>query len=275
MTLSRIPTNTRIKKSMDPGKKKILFVLGLIFAIIVLYGLYSLKQKVVPDSNAKIPVNVQSGDQPLPKKQSIIINAGGFPLNIRADHDAGSKKVGEIPDKTKVEVQAEIDGWYQISYGGKNGWISKKYTILADQSQPAQTQGANLQTFTGSGFSFKYSKDWNVQNYSAQDMAAWVAISNSQLPANPPAGSYFIPIEIKVYTGANKPTGGFRTDAATQKAPISVGGVSGTKYSYTSSDTSTQVNTVEVVKGSSVYDFYDNGGYLDDLNKILSTFIFN
>ncbi len=274
MTLSKIPTNSRIKKGMDPGKKKILFVLGLIFAVIVLYGLYSLKQKVTPSGNAKIPVRVESGDQPLPKKQEITINAGGFPLNIRADHDSNSKKIGEIPDKTKTEIQAELDGWYQISYKGKTGWISKKYTILADSAAPA-TQDANSQTFTGNGFTFQYAKDWNIQNYTSPDLAAWVAVSNSQLPATPPTGSYFIPIEIKVYSGANKPSGGFRTDPATQKAAISVGGANGTKYTYTNSDTSTQVNTVEIAKGDSVYDFNDNGGYMDDLNKILNTFTFN
>ena len=275
MTLSKIPTGNKYKRGIDPGKKKILFVLGLIFVVIVLYGLYSLKKKVTPDGNAKIPIKVESGDQPLPQKQTITINTGGFPLNIRADHDAKSKKIGEIPDKTKTEIKAELDGWYQISFKGKTGWISKKYTISIDSSQSTQTQDSSLQTFTGSGFTFKYAKDWNAQNYNTTDGSVWVAVSNSQLPASPPAGSYFIPIEVKVYSGASKPSGGFRTDPVTQKASVSVGGVTGTKYTYTNSDTSTQVNTVEIVRGNSVYDFNDNGGYWDDLNKLLGSFTFN
>ena len=44
MTLSKIPKTNRIKKGIDPKKKKILFVLGLIFVLVVLYGIYSLKR---------------------------------------------------------------------------------------------------------------------------------------------------------------------------------------------------------------------------------------
>lgn len=274
MALSRIPTNTRIKKGMEPGKKKILFVLGIIFTLIVIFGIYNLK-KVVPGNKEKIPVKVQTGDQPMAKKINVVINTGGGPLNIRKDHDAKSEKVGEIPDKTKVEVQEEIDGWYKISYNGKDGWISKKYTTTEDSAQTQAQTDTNTQAFQGSGYSFKYPKDWYVQNYSGLDGSVWVALSNNQLPTEAPKGSYFIPLELKVYSSDKKPTGGFRTDASAKKEPVTVGGVSGTKYTYRNSDTSTEISVVEFERAGTLYDFYDNGGYGNDLNKILETFVFN
>ena len=271
--LSKIPTNTRIKKGIDLKKKKILFVLGLIFVLIVLYGIYNLK-KVVPGNKEKIPVKVQTGDQPMAKKLSVIINTGGGPLNIRSDHSEKSQKIGQIPDKTKVEVQEEIDGWYKISYNGKDGWISKKYTIIEDSASSSQSADANTQQFQGSGYTFKYPKDWDVQNYSGLDGSAWIALSNNQLPTEAPKGSYFIPLELKVYSSDKKPTGGFRTDASAKKEPASVGGVSGTKFTYVNSDTSTEINVVEFERAGTLYEFYDNGGYWEDLNKVLGTFVF-
>lgn len=269
MPLSKISTSNRFKKGMDPGKKKILFVLGIIFTLVVLFGIYNLK-KVVPINKEKIPVKVQTGDQPMAKKLSVIVSG---PLNMRKDHSTNSEKVGMIPDKTKVEVQEEIDGWYKINYNGKDGWISKKYTVLVDDtSQPVQNDG---QTFQGSGYSFKYPKDWYSQNYSGLDGSVWVALSNNQLPTEAPKGSYFIPLELKVYSSDKKPTGSFRTDASAKKEPVTVGGVSGTKYTYLNSDTSTEINVVEFERGGTLYDFYENGGYGDDLNKVLGTFTFS
>lgn len=271
--LSKIPTNTRIKKGMDPGKKKILFVLGLIFIVIVFYGIYNLK-KVVPSNKEKISIKVESGDRPMAKKLNVAINTGGGPLNIRKDHDEKSEKIGQIPDKTKVEVSEEIDGWYKIAYNGKEGWISKKYTVLETDAPAPKAEDADWQVFKGSGYTFKYPKDWNVQNYSGLDGSVWIAISNNQLPTEAPKGSYFVPTELKVYAVDKKPTGGFRTDASTKKEPINVGGAAGTKYNYVNADTSTEINVVEFEHGGAVYNFYDNGGYLEDLNKILGTFTF-
>ncbi len=273
MALSKIPTNTKFKRGMDPGKKKILFVLGIIFSIIVLFGIYNLK-KVVPGNKEKIPIKIQSGDQPMAKKLSVIINTGGGPLNIRKNHDAKSDKVGQIPDKTKVEVQEEIDGWYKISYNGKDGWVSKTYTISADAPKTAPPANSDGQAFQGSGYTFKYAKDWNLQNYPTLDGSVRVAISNNQLPADPPAGTYFVPIELKVYPSGKKPAGNFRTDPAAKKEPLKVGGVDATKYTFINTDTSTEINVVEFERAGSLYDFYDNGGYLEDLNNILGTFTF-
>jgi hypothetical protein len=273
MTLSRIPKNNRIKRGIDPKKKKILFVLGLIFVLVVLYGIYSLK-RVVPNEESKQQVKVETGDRPVAKNITVTVNTGGYPLNIRADHDGKAEKIGEIPDKTSIEVKEEIDGWYKISYEGKDGWISKKYTTLNSDTKD-QTADTGRQTFQGSGYTFNYPGDWNIQNYSGLDGSVWVALSNNELPAEAPKGSYFIPLELKVYSSDKKPTGSFRTDAKTKKEAVTVGGVNATKYTYLDTDTSTEINAVEFEQGGTVYDFYDNGGYWEDLNKILNTFTFN
>ena len=197
-----------------------------------------------------------------------------LPLNIRANHDEKSEKIGEVPDKTSVEVEEEIDGWYKISYEGKNGWISKKYTTLNSDTED-RAEGSNGQVFQGSGYSFTYPKDWNIQNYSGLDGSVWVALSSNALPAEAPEGSYFIPLELKVYSPDKKPTGNFRTDAKTKKEAVTVNGINATKYTYLDSDTSTEINVVEFERNGTVYSFYDNGGYWEDLNKMLTTFAFS
>lgn len=271
--LSKISTNTRIKKGLDPAKKKVLFVLGLIFTVVVIYGFYSLKNHI-PNGKEKIPIKLETGDRPMKKKLNIIIKTDGYPLNMRENHDDKSNKIGQIPDKTKLEAEEEIDGWYKVTYNGKTGWISKKYTILESDVVPV-SGNADGQQFKGAGYTFKYPKDWYTQNYTGTDGSVWIAFSNNQLPVEAPKGSYFVPIELKVYSSDKKPTGGFRTDASAKKEPAKMGGVDGTRYTYISSETSTEINVVEIERGGNIYDFYDNGGYLEDLNKILGTFIFS
>ena len=51
------------------------------------------------------------------------------PLRVRAEPDARSKVLAQIPKNSVVPVFQESKNWYQIEYQtDKKGWISKKYT---------------------------------------------------------------------------------------------------------------------------------------------------
>lgn len=268
--LSRISTKPRYGK-LDSKKKKILFVLALIFVSVVFYGLYNLS-KVTPENEEKITINLSTGDQPVKKELKVTVNAEGQPLNLRKDPGEAGEKIGQIPDQTVLTVQEELNGWYKVNYDSHEGWISKQFTIIIDETKKPEVEATkNWQKFTGSGYAFKYPDSWQSQNYTVGDSPIWIGFSNTQLPKEP---GIFLPIELKVFSKANKPSGGFRTDPAAKKETLTVSGIPATKYTFVSAETSTEINVVEFEKGENTYNFYDNGGYLQDLLNILNTLEF-
>lgn len=273
--LSRVSTKSSYKKGLDPSKKKIFFILGIIFIGIVFYGLTNLS-KIRPTNVDKIPLKVETGDKPVVQVINITVNSEGQPLNIRKEYDGKSEKVGQVPDKTTLVAEEERDGWYRIKYNGKEGWIAKKYTLLvvAQTGTTTENKTANWPQFKGTGYTFKFPVTWSQRNYTTSDSLVWIAFSNTDLPLDAPKGAV-IPIELKVYPIASKPSGGFRADPVAKKEIVKVSGVDATKYTYLSPETSTEINVFEFENGGNVYNFYDNGGYLEDLNSILSTFLFS
>lgn len=270
--LSRVPTKTRIKRGMNPAKKKVLFVLGIIFTGIVLYGLYNIKTHI-PDGKDKISIKTESGDNPIAKKISVVVSTDGYPLNMRDDHSEGAQKIGQIPDGTVLEAKEEIEGWYKVSYDGKEGWISKEYAKpKASVVSKKAVVGSTTQTFQSTGFTFKYDKNWYAKEYKKSDGTSWVAVASSQLPQAAKESSYFVPIKLKIYPASQKASDGFRSSKSTKKSSMKVNGISAIRYTFIDSESSTEINVVELEKSGKVYDFYDNGGYLEDLKKILSTF---
>lgn len=273
--LSRVPTNMRVKKGMDPAKKKIFFVLGIIFTGIVLYGGYNIKTHL-PENKEKIPLKIESGDRPMAKRLKIVIKTDGYPLNLRSDSSQDSGVVGQIPDGTELIVEEEIDGWYKVSYEGKEGWVSKEYTVLKSsgkkKEEKVQTSG---QIFKGDSYTFKYPDQWYASEYKNQDGTKWVAVSSSQLSSTAPKGDYFVPLELRIYSLEEKPETNFKAIKSVKKSAMKVGGVKALKYTFVSPDTSTETNVVEFEYKGKVYNFYDNGGYLEDLKKVLGTFVFN
>ncbi len=269
--LSKIPTKTRYRSNFDSKKKKILFVLALIFIGVVFYGLYNLS-KVAPVNEEKIPIKISTGDQPMTKEIKVVVNTEGHPLNIRKEGNETSDKIGQIPDKTQITVQQELNGWYKVVYYDQEGWISKQYTVLIDENQSPQVdKTANWQRFTGSGYAFKYPQGWHSQNYTVGETPIRIGFSNNELPKEP---GVFLPIELKVYSKVNKPSDDFRDDPGVQKENLKVAGVEAVRYTFVSYESSTEINIIEFEYGESVYNFYDNGGYLEDLKTILNTFEF-
>ena len=56
------------------------------------------------------------------------------PLRVRAEPDARSKVLAQIPKGSVVPVFQEGKDWFEIEYQrGKKGWISKKYSVLINK----------------------------------------------------------------------------------------------------------------------------------------------
>ncbi len=60
-------------------------------------------------------------------------------LKVRTQPNTSAEVLGSIEKGTKVETYGLKDGWYEIKYNGKTGYISEKYTSLTDPSESTQT----------------------------------------------------------------------------------------------------------------------------------------
>ncbi len=58
---------------------------------------------------------------------TVTVKTSGDTLNLRADNNSSSEKLGEIPNGTVLKTTQIIDGWAKVNYDGKVGWISLKY----------------------------------------------------------------------------------------------------------------------------------------------------
>ena len=60
-------------------------------------------------------------------------------LKVRAQPNTSAEVLGTLKKGTKVETYGLKDGWYEIKYEGKTGYISAKYTTETDPSTPTPT----------------------------------------------------------------------------------------------------------------------------------------
>ena len=60
------------------------------------------------------------------------INTPGGKLNVRRDPGAKSKLVTSVPNHTLVEIGEETDGWVQITYKKKTGYVQREYLLMPD-----------------------------------------------------------------------------------------------------------------------------------------------
>jgi hypothetical protein len=264
----------KVKKAplSDRRKKVILSVLLVFSVFFIVYGIYNLKQ-IVPVSGKKEEVKVETGDRPL-KQSKFVYTTADKGLSLRKDRDQNSERLVLIPNKTKLEATEELDGWYQVTYEGKTGWISKQYTTM---DAPETDQFSSWQVFSTTTFKIKYPVGWKVKDYGADSnnkVAQLIAFSNLDLPDTIPTGTEFIaPITIKVTNKTiEEAKASYTSISGVTTEPISVGSLSGDKYVYTSTLSNTQMTAVVVSTGSNVMILDEAGGYAEDLLNMIKTF---
>ena len=65
-----------------------------------------------------------------------IIQVSGY-LNIRENPESGDTVVGKLMDGSACEILEELDGWYKITSGGIEGYISNEYVLTGDAAKEA------------------------------------------------------------------------------------------------------------------------------------------
>jgi len=264
--MKKSPLATRRNRAIMIGAAGLLLLVGVVFA-------YNLTNKKSSDSG-KVEIKLDTGDRPIAKEDPVYVNADGG-LSLRSDRNPNSQRMELIPNGTKLVATQELDGWYQVSYNDKTGWVSKQYTTkIAPAEDPAKDWGIFTST---SGYKVKYQTGWKAQDYGKNELlkaSSLVAFSNLDLPSTIPAGSEFIaPVTIAVSTKSLDEAGKtFSTIAGVQTEAISVGGLPGTKYTYTSTTSNTQMTAIVVAGSGKVFILSEGGGYAEDLLKMAATF---
>lgn len=252
------------------------FVLLVVIAIPATYGIMNL-MRLTPKEAKKENLDVEMGDRPIEKTIKIVVKADGG-LNMRKEPDVGSEKIGKIPDGTKLEAKKELNGWYNVDFDGKNGWISKEFTVLEEKAKPDESSDWLTFTSDAYGFSVKYPRDWSYKDYGMSqggESLGFVAFSFSELPASIPQGTpLFVPIEVKLSTKSlDELKAPYEGMAQKTVSEVDISGIKGIKYVYADSSDSTEKTKIFFSYKGKSYMIAENGGYQEDLDKFLKTMV--
>ncbi|MDD5693058.1 MAG: SH3 domain-containing protein [Patescibacteria group bacterium] len=256
-------------------KKRVIISVILAFALFfIFYGFYKVNS-LKPSDGKKQDVKVETGDRPLKKTTTIYINADGG-LSLRKERSSKSERLTLIPNKTQLEASQELDGWYKVSYNGKEGWIAKEYTTT---QAPAEDPAKGWTTYSNAtyGFKVRYPLGWKYQDYGANPAnksLSLIAFSNQDLPATVPQGSDFIaPVMLQVSSKTiDEANAEYGSISGVTPEKITIAGTPATKYTYTSVSSNTQVTAIVFSVGGKTYIFNEGGGYGEDLVKMANTF---
>jgi hypothetical protein len=266
----------RKKPTLPKSKrKKVIVTIALAVALFfIFFGLYTINS-YKSSSGKKEEVKIETGDRPLKKTTTIFVNAAGG-LSLRKERSAKSTRLSLIPNKTKLEATEELDGWYKVTYNGKEGWVAKEYTTTQSSAEdPAKNW--SVYTNASQGYKIKYPLGWKYQDYSPNEASrslSLVAFSNQDLPATLPQGSEFIaPVTVQVsgktIDEANRDHAGISGVTADK---LTVAGTQATKYTYTSASSNTQMTAIVFSARGKTFILNEGGGYSEDLLKMANTF---
>lgn len=153
------------KKSKGFSKKKVLIALAILLALLLgaFGGYLYFKNSNKPKEESKPAETTTTPPETKTPDKIVYITADGG-LNMREDASSSSKSLAVIPNGTKLTVLEEKDGWYKVEYNGQTGWVSKDFV--------SETKPADMQTYTGTGFSpdgpkfsIQYPTDWTIADY--------------------------------------------------------------------------------------------------------------
>lgn len=78
------------------------------------------------------------------------VTTAGDPLNLRSGAGTGYSAVAKMGNGALVQVLGVKDGWYKISYNGKEGYASSDYITLTQDGQTSGAGSAEGSTFAQS-----------------------------------------------------------------------------------------------------------------------------
>jgi hypothetical protein len=247
-------------------RKNWVLYLAIVSIILGGYGVLNLTRVVAP-VDKKGEIKYSTGDQPLPEKIQIWVTAKDG-LYLREKAAPKSKILILIPSGTQLEATKLTDGWYQVQYKGRSGWVNKSYVTT---EAPATDPTADWNNFSNSslGLTLRYPKDWSQADYgtsvvgstSAFGFGPNVALKYSVV--SPP------PVIFRVSgVGKAKEELAYKSKSGVTEA-ATISGVAGSKITYQSSGV--QMTAFVFQKGSSTYVIEESGGYLDILSSIVKS----
>lgn len=77
------------------------------------------------------------------------VKTSGSHLNLRADANTESTKLGQIPNGASVTVSKAVGGWAYVKYNNLQGWVSSQYLVKSAPpvtAAPTQPSTAPVQT---------------------------------------------------------------------------------------------------------------------------------
>lgn len=90
-------------------------------------------------------------------------------LNVRTGPDTSYSVLGQVNSGDKVTVLGSSNGWYKITYSGKEAWVSGKYVSVTTESTPGEVSGQGKVTASRlrvrSGAGLNYSQIGTLSKY--------------------------------------------------------------------------------------------------------------
>ena len=114
----------------EPTKKVWLSVLGYSVVFLILIGIsYTGYRVYLSNSELTNEKKVDNSSFDTTKKtlSVVYVNSEGG-LNLRTDPSADANVLEIIPDKTKLTIDDEDNGWIQVTYNNQTGWCKKELT---------------------------------------------------------------------------------------------------------------------------------------------------
>jgi uncharacterized protein YgiM (DUF1202 family) len=72
---------------------------------------------------------------PTPTQKTGVVTADV--LNVRSGPSTDYSKIDAVYSGKQLTITGEINGWYQVSYDGKSGYVSGEYVAIKDNTPPA------------------------------------------------------------------------------------------------------------------------------------------
>ena len=120
---------------MDRNIKKRVLALGASACLLCSGGAFAAEPTQNPNTVASAAV-AGAQSQNVAASKTVYVKTD---LNVHEQPDASSKVLGTLKKDTAVVVTEEKYGWYTITFNGKTGYISAKYTTETDPSTPTPT----------------------------------------------------------------------------------------------------------------------------------------
>ncbi len=99
---------------------------------------------VLSDTQESVPTTAPTSS---PAYRTGILNTDGASLNMRSGPGTNYQKIASIPGSAVLTVSGEDNGWYEVSYDGKVGYVCGDYVIISDSTAaitPSESVNSDL-----------------------------------------------------------------------------------------------------------------------------------